>query len=133
MLWPSAKVGIAADQLAESVCGAGLIVVLAEDEAELNARVGVFGIEADGVVKLFDSVVQMASLSQGEAEIVVSFGEIGVGHGGFAEFFERAIGILLAPIEQSKAGMDLRVVGLKLQALFRRQLGLLLRRLYARR
>ena len=131
LLWPSAKVRFAADEFAEDVCGGGQVVVLAEDEAELDARVGVFRIERDGFVEFGDGLLRLAGLGEGEAEIVVSFGEIGIGEDGLMEFFDGVLLIALAPAEEAEARMDLSVIGLEFESFRVGWLGLERRRLFA--
>src|SRR5580698_77495 len=73
------KVWLAANEFAEDVRGGGLIVVLAEDEAKLDAGVSVFRIESDGFVQFGDGLIALACLGESQAEVVVSFGEVGIG------------------------------------------------------
>src|SRR5580700_7709592 len=108
------KIWLAANEFAEDVCGGGLIVVLAEDEAKLDAGVSVFGIESDSFVQFGDGLIALAGLGESEAEIVVSFGEIGIGEDGLVKFFEGVLLVSLTPSEESKTRMNLRVVGLQL-------------------
>ena len=67
------EIGLATDKFAENADGAGSVVVLAENQAQLNARVSVFGIKADGFVEFACGFIELSGLRQSQAEIVMGF------------------------------------------------------------
>src|SRR5690242_5119870 len=116
--------GVAPHEFLENAGRRGQIVFLGQNQAELNASVSVFGIEANGFVEFASGSVQITGASHGQSEIVMCFRKIGIGERGLPKFIHGALRVSLAPVQQAQAGMNLRVIRLELQRLLERSCGL---------
>src|SRR5580700_9282761 len=110
------EVWIAMHKFPENADGACRIVFLTQDQAQLNTRVRVPGIKAQGVVQFAYCLVELPGLRQGKTEIIVRLRKISIRHYRLLELLKRAITVVLAPEKKSEAGVDLSIVGFQLQS-----------------
>src|SRR5260221_3016769 len=110
------KFWIAANQFAEDVGSTSEIVLLAEHQSQLDAGIDIFWLQADRFIQLARGLVQTSRLRHRQAQIVVRLRKIRIGHHCLLKLFEPAYMVVLAPVQQSKARLRLRIAGLQLQS-----------------
>src|SRR5580704_2960249 len=95
------EVWIATNEFPKNTDGAGHIVFLTQHQTQLDTRVRVLGIQAEGFVQFGDCLVEMSRLRQRKAEIVMRLRKISIRHNRLLELLKCAIAVAFAPEKKS--------------------------------